>query len=238
MKTGITINDKTVEVPYSFDELTFGQFLRLKESNTDAETMCVLTGIELDVCNNVSPELMNVILAPASDFGDVEYLDSPKVLGKDVPDNLGKMEYARKVNCDNLSRNYKDEEMIGRMVAIYMAEGIEDEDIETTYNLILNESFTNVVSAGKLISDQLKKMAESEAKIPAPQYESAELQAGIKNFSKYGVWGVVRGIALRHGCKMEEVYSWSYNTVLLELKYSAEENSFQRRLNRIMNKPK
>lgn len=200
--------------------------------------MCVLTGIELDVCKNVSPELMNVILAPASDFGDVEYLDNPTVLGKDVPDNLGKMEYARKVNCDGLSRNYKDEEMIGRMVAIYMAEGIEDEDIQATYELILNESFANVVSAGKLISDQLKKMAESEAKIPAPQYESAELQAGIKNFSKYGVWGVVRGIALRHGCKMEDVYKWSYNKVLLELKYSAEENSFQRRLNRILNKPK
>ena len=238
MKTSITINDKPVEVPSSFDELTFGQFLRLKESNTDAETMCVLTGIELDVCQNISPELMNVILAPASDLGEVVYLDKPTVLGKPVPDNLGKMEYARKVNCDNLSRNYKDEEMVGRMVAIYMAEGIEDEDIEATYNLILNESFTNVVSAGKMISEQLVKMSESEAKIPSPQYESAELQAGIKNFSKYGVWGVVRGIALRHGCKMEEVYSWSYNTVLLELKYSAEENSFQRRLNRIMNKAK
>ena len=238
MKTGITINGKPVEVPSSFDELTFGQFLRLKESETDAETMCVLTSIELEVCKNIAPELMNVILAPASDLGEVVYLDKPTVLGKPVPDNLGKMEYARKVNCDNLSRNYKDEEMVGRMVAIYMAEGIEDEDIEATYNLILNESFTNVVSAGKMISEQLVKMSESEAKIPSPQYESAELQAGIKNFSKYGVWGVVRGIALRHGCKMEDVYSWSYNTVLLELKYSAEENSFQRRLNRIMNKPK
>lgn len=238
MKTGITINDIPVEVPASFDEITFGQFIELKQATTDAETMSVLTGIDVEVCKLIPTETMDVILAPAANLGDVEHIDNPFIFGRPVPTNIGTMEYARKVNCDGLARNYQDEEMVGRMVAIYCADGIEDEDIEASYDNVLKEPFTQVISAGKVISEQLKKLSESEAKIPSPEYESEELRAGIKNFAKYGVWGVVRGIALRHGCRMEDVYSWSYNKVLLELKYSAEESAYQRRLNRILNPKK
>lgn len=238
MKTGITINGTPVDVPSSFDEVTFGQFLNLKDAKTDAETMSALTGIEVDVCVQLSSEIMDVILAPAANLGEVEHVDDPTIFCKPVPTNIGAMAYARKVNCDALAKRYNDEEMVGRMVAIYCAEGIDDEDIEQAYEQLHNEPFSHVISAGKVISDQLKKMAESEAKIPSPDYESEEIRAGIKNFSKYGVWGVVRGIALRHGCKIEDVYKWSYNSVLLELKYSSEESAYQRKLNRILNPKK
>lgn len=236
MRTGITINDTPVEVPSSFDEITFGQFIKLKEAETDSETMSVLTGIDVEVCKLIPTETMDVILAPASNLGDIEHIDKPLIFGKPVPTNIGQLEYARKVNCDNLSRNYKDEEIVGRMVAIYCADGIDDKDIEAAYSEVLNESIVNVISAGQVISEQLKQLQKSEEKIPPPSYESEELRAGIKEFSKYGVWGVVRGIALRHHCTMEDVYKWSYNSVLLELRYSAEENAYQRKLNRILSK--
>lgn len=235
MKTGITINDEPVEVPSTWGEMKFGQVLQLKEAKTDAQTMSALTGIDIEACKQIAPDIMNVILDPAANLGEVDYIDNPTIFDKAVPTDIGKMEYARKVNCDNLSRNYQEEEMVGRMVAIYCAEGIEDEDIESTYELILKEPFEAVVSAGKILSDQLQELAKREAKIPQPQYEGAEFQAGITDFKKYGVWGLVRGIALRYTCTMEDVFKWSYNTVLLELQYSSQENAYQRKLNKILN---
>jgi len=237
VKTGVTINDQPIDIPTTWDEITFGQFLRMKDA-TDAEALSILTGIDLELCQQIKPEILAAILSPVSELGEVQFNDEPTILNKEVPTSIGKLEFSRKVNCDNLARKYEDEEMVGRMVAVYCAEGTEDEDIEATYELILNEPFTSVVSAGKLISDQLIELKKSEDKIRPPEYENEELRAGIKDFSKYGIFGLVRGIALRHHCTLEDVYGWSYNSVLLELKYSSDENAYQRKLNRIMSQKK
>jgi len=236
LKTAIKINGQAVEIPTEWSEVTFGQFLRLKDADTDAKMLHALTGIDIEVCEQINVDYLNAILLPVIELGDVPDIDNPLIFGKEVPANIGRMEYARKVNCDNLARKYSDEEAIGRLVAIYMADGIDDEDIEDAYNRVLNEPFPSVIGAGKLLSEKLKKLNESESKIPSPVYESEELRAGIKDFAKYGVFGLVRGIALRHHCKMEEVYQWPYNSVILELRYSAEESAYQRKLNRILNK--
>lgn len=235
MKTALKINGVSVDVPCEWSEVTFGQFLKLKDADTDAKMLHVLTGIDVDVCEKIDETYLNAILLPIAELGDVPDGEA-LVFGKEAPDNIGRMEYARKVNCDNLSRKCENEELIGRMVAVYMADGIEDEDIEDAYNRVLDEPFPNVIAVGKVISEQLKKLRESEDKIPNPSYESEELRAGIKDFSKYGVYGLVRGIALRYGCMIEDVYKWSYNSVLLELKYASDENAYQRKLNRILSK--
>jgi hypothetical protein len=238
LKTAITINDKPVEVPSDWSEITYGQYLRLKDADTDAKVLHVFTGVDSHYFEDIAPNVLQAILLPTYELGEVPTIDEPLILGKSVPTAIGKMEYARKVNCDNLQKKYEDEEMVGRMVAIYCADGIEDEDIEATHTNLLNEPITQVMSAGKVISDQLIELQKSEEKIPSPQYESEELRAGIKEFAKYGVFGLVRGIALRHGCTMEDVYKWSYNSVLLELRISAEENAYQRKLNKILSKQK
>jgi hypothetical protein len=233
LKTAIKIDGQPVNVPSSWHELTYGQSLRLKDA-TDVEAMHVLTGVELEVCQRVRPELIAAILYPSTVMSEPELIDSPLILGKEVPRKIGSMEFARKVNVDAL----KGDDVVGRMVAIYCADGIEDEDIRLTYELIMDEPFTHVLSAAKIISDQLILLKKSEDKIQSPEYESDELRAGIKDFSKYGTFGLVRGIALRHHCTMEDVYRWPYNSVLLELRISADENSYQRRLNRILSKKK
>jgi len=236
VKTAIKINGQSVEIPNEWSEVTFGQFLRLKDADTDAKILAAITGFDVELCEQIDADYLNAILLPIAKLGEVPTVDNPLICGKVVPDNIGRMEYARKINCDSLGRKYDNEEAIGRMVAVYLADGIEDEDIDEMYNKVLNEPLPDVIGAGKLLSDQLNKLRESEEKIPSPQYESEELRAGIKDFAKYGVFGLVRGIALRYGCKIEEIYNWSYNSVLLELRYSSEESAYQRKLNRILSK--
>ena len=238
MKTGITINGQSVHIPSTWDDVTFSQFLQMKDCKDDSVLLSVLTGIDVELCRQIKPNILEAILSPVANIGEVEMLDDVQILGKPVPSKVGSMEFARKVNCDALSRNYQDEEMIGRMVAIYCAQGIEDEDIEAMYQLVLGESFTCVVSAGRLISNQLIEMQKVEEKIKKPEYENEEWQAGIDDFKKYGVAGLVRGIALRHHCTKEDVFKWSYNSVLLELMQAADENAYQRKLNKILNHKK
>lgn len=236
MKTAIKINGNPIEIPTEWGEVTFGQYLKLKDADTDAKMLSAITGIDLKTCEQIDEDYLNAILFPVAELGDVPEVVEPLICGKPVPTNIGRLEYARKVNCDNIARKHEDEEMIGKMVAIYLADGIEDEDIEATYEHIINEPLPNVISAGKMLSDQLSELRKSEEKIPDPSYESEELRAGIKDFAKYGIFGLVRGIALRHHCRMEDVYKWTYNSVLLELKYSADENAYQRKLNKILAK--
>ena len=238
MKTGITVDGSPINIPSDWSEVTFGQFLSMKDSDTDAEMLAALSGLNVETCKLIEPDIIAAIILPSTELGEPEIVNDPIIFGKPVPKAIGKLEYARKVNCDALTKKYEGEEMVGRMVAVYMAEGIEDEDIDDTYQQLLKEPFINVVSAGKAISDQLIELQRSEEKIPTPQYESEEIRAGIKDFAKYGIFGLVRGIAMRHHCKMEDVYSWPYNSVLLELRISADENAYQRKLNRILSKKK
>jgi hypothetical protein len=238
MKTGITINDQPIEIPASWDEVTFGQAIAMKAVTSDADVLAIFTGLGVEVCNQIDPDILAVILQPFSTTNQPEIKESVQILGKFVPSSIGKLEFARKANCDALNGKYEDEEMVGRMVAIYCAEGIEDEDIADTFTKLLDQPFTDVLSAGKLISNQLIEMQKNEATIKSPEYESAEFSAGIGDFKKYGVFGLVRSIALRWGCTKDDVFKWSYNSVLLELRYSADESAYQRKLNRILNPKK
>ena len=103
---------------------------------------------------------------------------------------------------------------------------------------VLGENFICVFSAGQKLIEQLNKLNESEKKISSPNYRSEEIRAGINDFKKYGVMSLVRGIALKWGISKDDVFKWSYNEVLLELKISADENNYQRKLSEILNPKK
>ena len=240
MKTALKINDLPVEIPASWDELTFGQFLSISKAQTDAEILSGVTGIELQLCDQVNPELLSILLHPLIELMNETpvVIDRPEVLGLPFPEKIGRKEFARKVNCDAAMKKLKGMELIGRVVSIYLCAGIQDKDIENFEKKVLGENFICVFSAGQKLIEQLNKLNESEKKIPSPNYRSEEIRAGINDFKKYGVISLVRGIALKWGISKDDVFKWSYNEVLLELKISADENNYQRKLSEILNPKK
>lgn len=237
MISPIKINGKPVFIPSDWSELTFGQFLSIQKSQTDAEILSAVSGIELETCEQLQPELISILLSPLLLFVNEE-VPGVETNPLNVPLKIGKMEYARKINCDAASKKYTGIELIGKFVSIYCCEGIKDEQISAFEKEVNSHLFINVYSAGKVIIEQLNKLNESEKKIPQPQYRSEEIQAGVNEFKKFGVAGLVRSIALRWGVSKETIYNWSYNEVLIELKISAEESRYQRKLNEILSKPK
>jgi hypothetical protein len=238
LRTAITINGQPVTIPATWAELTFGQALALESATTDAEILAAVSGLPLDTCQSIRPELMPAILWPINELGEVPQ-SGEWTLTMPRPRPLGSMEFARKVNVDALSRTDADPtEVMGRTVAIYCAEGIEDEDIEACYARLMDEPFPSVADAARYLSGQLAELVKAEAAIKSPEYDAEEWQAGIDDFKKYGTFGLVRSIALRHHCTDEDVYRWSYNKVVLELQYAADENAYQRKLNRILSRKK
>ena len=237
MISPIKINGKPVFIPSDWGELTFGQFLSIQKSKTDAEILSAVTGIELETCEQLQPDMASALLSPLLLFVNEEV---PEVINSPltVPDRIGKKEYARKINCDAAAKKYTGIELFGKFVSIYCCDGIQDEQISEFEKEVNNHLFINVYHAGKVIIEQLNKLNESEKKIPQPQYRSEEIQAGVNEFKKFGVAGLVRSIALRWGVSKETIYNWSYNEVLIELKISAEESRYQRKLNEILSKPK
>jgi hypothetical protein len=238
LKTAITINGQPVNIPAEWEDITLKQAIQLHSAKTDAEILAAVSGLDLEVCENIRPMQLAAIVWPINALGEMPSLDE-WTLSLPKPKSLGSMEFARKVNVEGLARlKLIDTELIGRTVAIYCANDIDDKDIEDCYLRLLNEPFIAVAAAGQYISSQLAEMSKAEAAIKPAEYESEEWQAGISDFKKYGTFGLVRGISLRHHCSDEDVYRWSYNKVLLELQYAADENAYQRKLNKILNKKK
>lgn len=234
MKTAIKINGQYVNIPESWEDVTLKQAIELNAVKTDAEVLHIISGIELETCKLIRPEQLAAIIWPINALGELPTSNDWK-LPFPQPKSLGSMEFARKVNVDGLVKMQLDPlEMMGRVVAVYCAGGIDDKDIESCYNKVLNMPFPHVADAGKYLSDQLAEMSKAEDSIRSPEYESEEWQAGIEDFKKYGTFGLVRSISLRYHCTDEDVYKWSYNKVVLELRYSADENAYQRKLNKIL----
>lgn len=235
MKTAIKINGKPVTIPTTWEELTYKQYAAL--SKDQSEAFEALTGVS---ANGIDPLVISSILSPLALL-----IEQPKpdvkvtqVSGRDIPQRIGKLEFARKSNVNGAFKKYKDIELLFKITCIYCAPGIEDEDIESFEQILVNEQLLNIISAGEQILQQLNELSKSEAKIKKPDYRAEEWQAGVNDFKKYGDFGLVRGIALRYGCTIEDVFKWSYNKVLMELKISADESAYQRKLNDILSKRK
>lgn len=238
MKTAVIINGQHVTIPSEWSELTLRKAIALNAAKTDAEVFAAVSGIDIETCNAIRPEQLAAIIWPINAMGQLPTSDE-WILSLPKPKALGSMEYARKVNVEALARlNLEPIEYMGRVVSIYCADGIDDEDIDRCWQIVLELPFPSVADAGRYLTNQLAEMSKAEAAIKAPEYESEEWQAGIDNFKKYGTFGLVRGIALRHHCTDEDVYRWSYNKVVLELQYAADENAYQRKLNKILSKKK
>jgi hypothetical protein len=234
LKTAITINGQTVTISATWEELTLKQAIALNIAKTDAEVLASVSDIDADTCAKINPQQLAAIIWPINAMGELPTSDEWS-LPLTKPKALGSMEFARKVNVDGLARlKLEPIEVLGRVVAIYCATGIEDTDIESCYSDVLNMPFPSVADAGRYLTNQLAEISKMEAAIKTPDYESEEWQAGISDFKKYGTFGLVRGIALRHHCSDEDVYRWSYNKVVLELQYAADENAYQRKLNKIL----
>lgn len=240
MISAIKINGKALDIPATWDELTFGQFLSITKAQTDAEILYSVTGIELELCEQIPANVLSIVMQPLLELVKEQppTVEVETIAGETLPKKIGKKEFARKVNCDAALKKLKGMEVFGRIVAIYCSKGIEDADIENFEKKVLSEKFICVFSAGQFLIAELNKLNESEKKIPQPQYRSEEVRAGIGEFKKYGVVGLVRGIALKWGISKEDVFKWSYNDVLLELKISADENNYQRKLQDILNPKK
>lgn len=225
-----------IKLPSTWEEITLGQYLSIVRSKDNAEALSKLTGAD---CSNLTEEELFAALYPIYSILEEKppKVEATEILGQPIP-AIARKEFARKMNADLAAKKYTGEELLARIVAIYLAQSIDDESIENFWKLLQNEPFIFVLSAGNNIAEQLAELRKSEDKIRKPEYEREEISAGVSDFKKYGVFGIVRSLALRWSCDVEEIYKWSYNKVLLELKYSADENAYQRALTRNLSKRK
>ena len=238
MNTSVIINGQPVNLPFDWNDVTVQQFICIKQNKQSFEILSMLSGIDSAICKHIDIETISLILSPVAAMLDTEIpvIDVNEVAGVKVPNNIGVLQFARKVNADSAFKKSQDEFFFLKLAAIYLAAGSQDEDILAMEEKLLTEQFVKVVSVGHKLFKNYVLLCKSESKIAAPEYEPEEIAAGIKDFQKYGVFGIVRSIALRYSKDTEEVFGWSYNRVLLELKMSADENKFERKLRSIVNR--
>lgn len=240
MRTAIKINGEPLNLPTEWSDLTVKQYRDVKTMTEPHAILSSLSGISVDTCKEITPEYFSILLDPVAQLLDSEIpiVSVTDIDGIEVPKDIGKKEFSRKANADASFKKEKDENFLLRLAAIYLAKGTEDTDIALMEAQLLTKNFIKVISAGHQLFANYALLCRSESKIPSPEYEPEELSAGVKKFAQYGVFGLVRSIALRYGTTIDEVYKWPYNRVLLELKISADESIYDRKLRKILNRKK
>lgn len=86
----IHVNGQPYEIPTSWDEVTFAQFLRIAQTTTDSERLAAITGLDAETIRNARIKNLDKVLRLLSFMNSAEgETGLPKrILGYEVPDNL------------------------------------------------------------------------------------------------------------------------------------------------------
>lgn len=232
------INGKPIEMPTGWHGITVELYHAIMNDAKAGTYDCLglITGVDPKQLPQWFGDAAITMLGEAM-AGELPTEPVSLINGNELPSDIGSLEFARKVNADIAISKIKDPiEVALLVVASYLADGIDDSDIDNAKADLAGVTIPELWGAFLFINGQMKAMAEQEAKMPTFTPTNDEYRAGVDVFKKYGIFALVRQLALRYGQTFEQVYAWSYNQVMLELRYSTEEAIYTRRLHEILNR--
>lgn len=237
LKTSLLINDKPIEIPSGWEDVSIGNLLKLMETDEPNQLCSILTGMPMDVVKNIPEPQIEIIISPCQEWignGLPEEMKHSMKLPSDIRD----MEFARRVNAEFMLKDSKYFSQCVKILAIYLATSSEDEDIEAKLNELMLFPCMEVIAAGGELLKQYQGICEAEAKMPKPNRRSEEIRANIKELDKFGIFAFVDGLAGGDILKHDAIYKQPYSKVMLKSRMNIELSNYQNRLSEILNPKK
>lgn len=202
----------------------------------DSFQLCsILTGLSKGTVEQLSEEIIEIIITPCKEWVDGGLPEATEHSFK-LPEDIQQMEFARRINAEYLLKNCNFFVGCSKLLSIYLAASIEDEDIEKKWAELMLMPCIEVIAAGKQLLKQYEKLCEDEAKLPKPIRRNEEQRAGIKELDKFGIFAFVDGLAKGDILKHDEIYKQPYAKVMLKARMNTEVSNYQIRLSDIINK--
>lgn len=255
--TKFKIKDKVYGIPTSWSDVTFSQWLEMKDvdEKDEMKIISILSGIELNDIKRLDPPsqyrltlALGFLNTPIKidDYKAPEKL-TIKIDHKEIDikliENIKKKTFGQKIYFQQILKNNKDDiiEAMIDIILVYSQPQIDGSKLDTERFSDLRTRFkglklVDLYSTAMCYVSQLTEIVKTEGKrlSTKPTYEQS--LAGVDIFDEFGVMNTVKALAGNDILKYEKVLEMEYNVVLTHLIMSKAENEFQTNYREVIRK--
>jgi hypothetical protein len=245
-----TTPNGSIQVKSSYYDLTCAEYARILERPKDFDfVFSVLTGIpEDEILTHDLSSVVDFISFLNESARDLDPLEFVTIGEKDYSEvSVWEDTWSRKITADKLVRVIKSEDEfeedqyivpdLVELVAIYTTKQkkkFDDKKIERTRKVLDKMPVAEVYPFGLHLEKQLTEINKHERKLLKSEYTPEQLQAGIHEFNKLGVFNTIDMIAQGDPLKYDKVFNLPFSSVFNKLLLSNISVKFDKRLSKIL----
>jgi hypothetical protein len=239
------------EIPSSWNDVTFGQWSDLQNTEDEMEIVSIMTGIPLELVSKfdeaslyrISLTLGFMLSEPNFEKTELpEYLIAvlnPRTLRQkekriEIIQDIKTKTFGQKIFLQELlKQNDKDlMRLMTDVVLIYSqpqfnGEKFDDSKINEYRNSFRKTKLLNLYSVAMFYIEQLESILKVEAEVLHTEPTTEQRQAGINMFEKFGIMNTIRAMAGNDILKYDAVLEVEYNVALTHMAMSKTEGIFQ-----------
>lgn len=234
-----TINNKQVDCPVSWHEVSLQLLLNLEDKNI-YQKLSIITGLTIAEIKTIEPKIDSLFgtalnwITRQPDFSKIPLPD--EYLGHKLPFDLKKKKFGQKLYAQQIVTKQSPQEIIKafpELIATYLTDDFTDERIEHYTTLALQSKAIEAVPVALWLQRQVIEILETESKLLQSEPTNEERRAGIKNFEKFGSFNLIDTLAGGDILKHDEIYQQNYERIFLKMYRDLEVSKFQRKLSEI-----
>ena len=203
---------KYIEIPSSWDDLTYSQVMAITKCTDDSKLIQIVTGLDEKNSEKVFPYL-GFLFNPI----DFDSLEPATIFNGELIPDIRTKSYGQKLMFQNELKKGTIKESICRIIAIYYMDEFRVTEIESESLKFHKRSFTELFTVALNLINQLKSINETESKMlkftPTPE----QVRAGIKDFEILGDFNIIDELAHGQPWMYETIERTEYNIIFAKL---------------------
>lgn len=249
---------KTHEIPSSWQDVSYDQWVKMNKTDNDNELIAIFSGFPLKAIKQLdSKSLYNIQQALSFIYVklDVEKYKTPKKLmveikqnklltsAVDIPfvENIKRKSLGQKIYLQNIIKKFGDDVMGGMIdiILVYAQPIIDDGKFDPKRFDELRGSFEQLnlvdlysTSRGYLL--QFNKIMEAEANKLYTEPDDDKVRAGIDMFEEYDVMNTIKALAKGDILKYEAVLEVEYQVAFIHMAMNKTQAKFEKNYREIL----
>lgn len=211
---------QTVDVPTSWDDISYNQFKSIIETENSEDIFKELTGLDYVYAAQIEPYLNFTLkdLDPTA----IEPRNYIEIQGEiyQAP-NIYERSYGEKI-IFNLKKD------VAEMCAIYLMPKFEGNKLKEFTELVRTAKLTDLHAVCNNLKTQMRELLRREESLLSGVVDVKQKMAGIDKFGELGEFNTVDKIAREYNYTHEQVEQLNYNLVFLILRKQIISANFEK----------